>query len=445
MASDRPETQHPRHGKLSAPDTGGADQRLHALDALRAVAMQLGLVLHAAIPFMRGEVAGSIPFMEANVAFWPAADRAEHAGFDFVVYLIHAFRMPAFFVMAGFFAHLLYRKRGARTFAKQRLLRIGLPYVVALVVIIPIGLGVWFYGWGVRAEMEGPDFAAAVAQHVVDSDYSPMHLWFLHYLIVMYLVTLLVLAIGGRMQAAGYGPKLDGGARRLLASPWGILALTAVAIPPMLGMREWTSDTPYTFLPQVHLLAFYGLFYLFGWLLYPQRDLLGQFATRSGWHLVLGILLVLPLLTLVLGPAWRDAAGQERALLDVLGRGMYALLTWLLTLGMIGIFLRFFDRPSATMQYLADAAYWMYIIHLPVVALLNIAVAGWELPGVVKMVGVVLVSGGLLLASYQLGVRHTIVGRILNGPRAGARGGGAGGSDQGRQPWLERADSVASA
>src|SRR5919205_3075311 len=93
----------------SEPGAGAArsEQRLHALDALRAVAMLLGLVLHAAIPFMRGQVAGAIPFMDENLARWPAWDQEAGGGFDLLVFLIHAFRMSAFFILAGFFAHLL--------------------------------------------------------------------------------------------------------------------------------------------------------------------------------------------------------------------------------------------------------------------------------------------------------------------------------------------------
>jgi peptidoglycan/LPS O-acetylase OafA/YrhL len=402
---------------VAAPDgVAAGQQRLYALDALRAVAMLLGLVLHAAIPFMRGDVAGAIPFMQDTLRFWPVADRAVHPSFDWLVYLIHAFRMPAFFVMAGFFAHLLFRRRGSRRFTEQRVQRIGLPFVAAVLVLIPIGYVVWTYGWRLRAAA-GLTFTESVGRPVSELAPSPMHLWFLEYLLIMYAATVVVVVIVGRLWGGRFGPALDRRARPLIASPWAAVILAAATLPPMLRMDEWTSDTPHSFIPSYHLVAFYGLFYLFGWLLYAQQDLLGRIAARSGWHLAAG-LLVLPLLTFVLGPAAQAAAGQDRLLLEFLGRAAFSLLGWLLTLGVIGLFLRCFDRPSPTMQYLSDAAYWTYLVHLPLVALFNILVADWDLPGAVKMWGVVLASSGLLLLSYQLAVRHTIVGRILNGPRS---------------------------
>ena len=74
--------------------TAGAhrEERLHALDHLRAVAMLLGIALHAGISFM------TLPFP------WAARDVSRHWSFDPVIGLIHGFRMQLFFFIAGFFA-----------------------------------------------------------------------------------------------------------------------------------------------------------------------------------------------------------------------------------------------------------------------------------------------------------------------------------------------------
>jgi hypothetical protein len=51
--------------------------------------------------------------------------------------------------------------------------------------------------------------------------------------------------------------------------------------------------------------------------------------------------------------------------------------------------------------------------------LIGIVVAPWTVPGPLKLVGVIVVSSALLLASYQACVRHTALGRLLNGRRDG--------------------------
>ncbi|MEO8655997.1 MAG: acyltransferase family protein, partial [Ramlibacter sp.] len=100
----------------AAPAPVAAGQRLHALDSLRASAMLLGIVLHAA---------ASLTLFPLP---WPAHDVSRSAGFDALLGFIHGFRMQVFFFLAGFFGHLLWRRLGTRGFLLQRAKRIGVPF-----------------------------------------------------------------------------------------------------------------------------------------------------------------------------------------------------------------------------------------------------------------------------------------------------------------------------
>src|SRR5271165_4798841 len=93
------------------------------LDALRAVAMLLGIVLHASMSF--------IP------SFWVVTDRQQNPGFGIVFSAIHGFRMPLFFVMSGFFSAMLLRRRGRRALVKHRFFRVFLPLLLGMVTIVP--------------------------------------------------------------------------------------------------------------------------------------------------------------------------------------------------------------------------------------------------------------------------------------------------------------------
>ena len=68
-------------------------QRYHAFDSLRAAMMLLGLVIHSAM--------GYVTFPTDRV--WPFKDPHPSTVFDLLVTFIHTFRMPVFFVIAGFF------------------------------------------------------------------------------------------------------------------------------------------------------------------------------------------------------------------------------------------------------------------------------------------------------------------------------------------------------
>ena len=72
------------------------NQRFHGLDALRGFAMLLGIVLHAALPYMG--------FGESMI--WPS-DNDDSRLIVIIFQFIHLWRMPVFFILSGFFASLL--------------------------------------------------------------------------------------------------------------------------------------------------------------------------------------------------------------------------------------------------------------------------------------------------------------------------------------------------
>ena len=80
--------------------------------------MLLGIVLHAALPY--------IPNVEA---FWPADESSSHV-INTIFQFIHIWRMPLFFILAGFFANLIISKKSWKSWWGNRLLRIGLPIIV---------------------------------------------------------------------------------------------------------------------------------------------------------------------------------------------------------------------------------------------------------------------------------------------------------------------------
>ncbi len=69
------------------------------------------------------------------------------------------------------------------------------------------------------------------------------------------------------------------------------------------------------------------------------------------------------------------------------------------------------------MRYVSDSSYWLYLVHLPLIMIVQAAVRTWELPVFIKFALVCTVTTAILLASYQLFVRYTPIGTLLNGPR----------------------------
>lgn len=85
------------------------------------------------------------------------------------------------------------------------------------------------------------------------------------------------------------------------------------------------------------------------------------------------------------------------------------------TLGAVGVFLRQTTRAHPVVRYVAGASFWVYLVHHPLVALIQIALDRVRLLPEAKFVTVLLAAAGLSLLSYHFCVRSTWIGLMLNG------------------------------
>ncbi|HTG19053.1 MAG TPA: acyltransferase family protein [Reyranella sp.] len=81
--------------------------RFHALDSLRAAMMFLGIYMHVVVAY-------------SPIGGWAFKPPELTTTLDWSLVLIHVFRMPVFYVMAGFFAALLWERYGFRRAATDR-------------------------------------------------------------------------------------------------------------------------------------------------------------------------------------------------------------------------------------------------------------------------------------------------------------------------------------
>lgn len=231
------------------------------------------------------------------------------------------------------------------------------------------------------------------------------YLWFLWFLVWYALAFAAVAAIGRRL-------RLPLPPRRLVASPLALVWLVPLTLLPQVFMGLFTPafgpDTSTSLLPQPHLLAYYGLFFAHGALLFLCGDDDGRVGRRWGLALAAAILLCFPAGLATMGSPLATALPQV----------LYA---WLMCFAAIGLFRRLVPGESGTWRYLSDSAYWLYLVHMPLLIVLQRAIAPWDLPGTVKFLLACGAATVILLASYQLVVRHTPLGTLLNGPRGQPR------------------------
>jgi peptidoglycan/LPS O-acetylase OafA/YrhL len=97
--------------------------------------------------------------------------------------------------------------------------------------------------------------------------------------------------------------------------------------------------------------------------------------------------------------------------------GTCALLASFALFGLLGLALRWCRRERPLLRYLADASYWIYLVHFPLVGLAHVLLVPVPGTALVKFAVVTVLVLALGLSTYQLFVRHTFLGRFLNGTK----------------------------
>ena len=406
-------------GQASAP---GTESRYHALDALRAFALLLGIFFHAAESFCPGRLS------------WAIVDRQAHELFAFFQHLCHSFRLELFFVMAGFFAHLVRERRGVGGFVWNRVQRILVPLVAGWFLIYPLLAGEWISG-AIQSGQPGrlgipPEGAHLPPWQIVlgmfmrgiafGDNFSLTHLWFLYQLLVIYA---LVLAVRG---IAGWLPGRSGkihrwiGANfpRTLRGPGSVLFYAALTTPILWTMDGWGVDTPdRSLVPSLPVTALYTLCFLVGWLPYRQPGWMRQWPAGGAGYVLGGLALTLATANYGVWSRWLGLGALPTPWSKLVYSVLYALTMWCFIVGIIGLFIRHCHGASRRWRYVADSSYWLYIAHLPVVVALQLWVAKWDAHWAWKYLLIVSVAFTVLFLSYHYLVRSTFIGAQLNGRR----------------------------
>ena len=171
-------------------------------------------------------------------------------------------------------------------------------------------------------------------------------------------------------------------------------------------------------LTNLQALIGFGTAFGFGWLLHRQIDLLRILEKRWLPHVIAAIgLIAISLFLASLAVLDVRPLPIDIHMIRLAGAASYALAIWTTTFAAIGLALRFMSGFSPTRRYLADSSYWLYLIHLPIVIALQVAVSPLSWPWPIKFATILVVALPLMLASYHLLVRYTFIGLVLNGRR----------------------------
>lgn len=255
------------------------------------------------------------------------------------------------------------------------------------------------------------------------------HLWFLWYLLLFVTLAPLVAKLFTKLFVRNGKGALDPAGHFLLRWNLAPLALGLLAVPLLVHARgmDWSLMNPAGFsgvFPDFVLQYFpdqpyYFLYFLAGWFLFRLREGLQAFARPWLWNLVLGIAGFalaqalydryaptpsFPFFGMMPAPAVAAPEGIRLAAF-----ALYAVGAAYSGFGLLGLFQKFFDRPSKLGQYFTDTMLWVYLVQLPLIPYLarwvdyqNTSWWAATLGGMVLVTGVALVLFELLIRPTPL-------------------------------------------
>ena len=326
---------------------------------------------------------------------------------DAVVWFVHTWHMPLFFAISGFLAASALRRSTAALQVRARFRRLGLPLVVGMLTVVPLAN---FFVIGAAALW--PRKGALPPKRELDLanvfGFTPRHLWFISYLLIVSLLAIgLWLAI---QRAPRMGAALNRGFGQLMKSWWAVPVLASISAAILITKTGWVAggSASNSLIPAPTLFAYYGLFFLFGWLLSGQSSLIEELKRGAWLRLGAGALIAVPAFLLFYDNGdFTGNVGTPGVLAEIGELRLYGLFTvglvcWLTLFGIWGVLARYVREESRVLRYLSDASFWIYLVHIPFLVALQSTLSTTDLAIPVRWGLAVSGTLALALGTYAL-------------------------------------------
>lgn len=330
-----------------------ASTRLPGLDWVRLLGLCAVVALHGAVTYMSHPPDG---------LYWPLYEKQTTASFDAVFLACRSWSLGAFFALAGFLASESLARRTPGDFLKDRLLRLGIPLLLGILIVLPLMHIPWALGLHMRdkAPLEAI-WKFRIHPEFQSRRWGVAHLWFLRDLLVFTILHAAIAHIRARFRsprAVASSPDYSG--RNLsvfvLARCMSLAGLAAAAV----WWWPWVlTDFRNSFAPHAQVLAYSVPAYVAGaWL---ARASITAGPATSAIALVLGLLGIFSILSVMQGaPLWTDWLLGREHIVRSIGAGLSGVC---IPIGLIGLFGRVRQAPGFVTQ-IANRSFGIYVLHL---------------------------------------------------------------------------------
>jgi len=365
-------------------------ERFHGLDAVRGIAMLLGIVLHASLPYIEGLPKG----------LWPS-DKNTSNIIAIIFEFIHIWRMPIFFIISGFFANLVITRKSLIIWWKNRFLRLVLPAMIFFPIMsltIP-----WIFMYGYTGNIN----------FFFSNEGQPHHLWFLYHLFIFVLFSIFIRFFG--LIIYKFFKQIN------------LIVVVDIfnTVKSFLGRHIFDSRFPVLMIFVFFIFNLFsgaelitnplasGLYFLFGYRLY-KNNLLFDFI-KSNWKYYLIGGLTVTIIFFILNTQVSNFAKEDvRWIPWVILKISSAVL---LSFSFIGLAEDKFSNLNPMVRFISDSSYWVYLIHLPLVAFITFFMFKITIFAELKFLVAIILTTAICLVTYKYLVKSTIIGILLNGKK----------------------------
>ena len=387
---------------LSARESGSTSRSRHnvALGYLRTFAVILVLAHHTSLAYFP-RVPATRASLLVQPRLWkafPILDSHRWTGFAIFAVFNDMFFMSLLFFLSGLFVWNSLERKGTRTFMRDRMLRLALPFIFAVAIVAPLA---YYPAYATRNA--DPSVAGFLRQWLSLGEWPSGPAWFIWVLLVFDCVAAALFVISPKFgERLG---RLSSNANRHPARFFllliGMSALVYIPIVIPLGPDYWTAIGPFHF--QTSRIFHYAVYFFMGVGVGAygiERGLLAPDGMLARHWLRWTIAMPLAFIPVV---AWLlSAASLSRIVppivLGLIGGPILPLSCAASCFGFLALFVRFANRGTRALDSLSDNEYGMYLVHYAFVSWLAYAMLPAPLPAVAKFA---LVFAGVVALSWS--------------------------------------------
>ncbi|MCP4136293.1 MAG: acyltransferase [bacterium] len=383
------------------------------MDNIRLFMVIIVIVLHAAAAYSN------------LLPWWGVQEPVKSRAFDMLVLFADGFQLPVLYFLAGFFAFRSLRNSGHGGFMKSRFKRLGLPFLVVGLFFVPF----ISYISHVRAFPEPLSFIdfwlaqmktlfifefvhykdmATGMKHALD--YSPWHLWFISLLMLFYGifagVDYLKKKIFGQKAVQEAAPVKEQSGRSMILV---LLGSGFVIAPGIAGASllffdwSWATFSGFFMFQPTRVPLYAGLFAL-GIYGGSREWFVKQKLPGKPWVWGLFSAMFSVLLIMCMGAMFETITPGGSLKPVPFGMAVFhGFARSFLCIACIGFSVtlaeKYLNRPSRIVDSLSGVSYEIYLLHLPIVVMMQYLVAGLPVPMGIKF-AIVLIASLLLCWSF---------------------------------------------